>query len=471
MENKENNNINRVELPVSQSFFLDYFQRVQEIVPVPDHVLNCILKTQLSMALCNASYSTKQGPVRSSIGHLWLGPSGSNKTGARRFLETTFVHLNPFQVNTKRLFSKHTPHSILANLNKVPDETKHNGVPYAMAIIRDEASTLAKENRSGALSSTFETYAEIMDNEIQDSGTTGRGNESYPDILYCTTWLTSTPIFLNHLSDQYWEQGIGFRFFYVKDEAPLRYNPLGDDGETVSKELLEDMNEEYFKILRKIRRVDATDEFKQGYAEYVDQLQVARIEAHKNRDDSMEIKATTKFQGQVLQLAMIYAASRIKRDRNYLELEIPNCTGDCKEITLLMDTIDLQCAIKDLEEYKAVFLDYYDQYLNRRRQSWNPVKITRIVDQIKKAYSDLIREGKGYRVEREKDEKGIMTVYRATQDKKGEWASQGHIAQKLGMNKDDVKSALDSMLDSNGIEMINAKGKTKPVKIVKLLNE
>jgi hypothetical protein len=471
MENIENKNLNRVESPVIQSYFTDYFDRAREIVPVPNHVMKCVLKTQLSMALSNAKYSTKQGPIRASIGHLWIGPSGSNKTAARKFLERSFQYLNQSLGSQKRLFSKHTPQSILANLNRVPEGIKHNTVPYSMAIIRDEASTLAKENRSGALSSTFEMYAEMMDNEVQDSGTTGRGNESYPDILYCTTWLTSTPIFLNHLSDQYWEQGIGFRFFYVKDEAPLRYNPLGDDGEIALNELLEDMNEEYFKVLKQIRTVDASDSFKQGYAQYVDKLQVARIEAHETKDDTMEIKATTKFQGQVLQLAMIYAASRIKYDHNYIETEIPNCAGDCREMTLLMDLIDLECAITDLEEYKEIFLEYYDQYLNRRRQSWNPVKITRIVDQVKRAYSDLIREGKGYRIDPEKDSNGVLKVYQATPDKKGEWASQGHIAQKLGMNKEDVKSALDSMLEGNSIEMITAKGKTKPVKLVKLVKE
>jgi hypothetical protein len=471
MKNIENNNIKYVETPVKESFFTDYFHRVQEIVPVPNHTMNCILKTQLSMALSNARYYTKQGPVRASIGHLWLGPSGSNKTGARRYLEKTFLYLNPPRDKPKRLFSKHTPHSILANLNKVPEGIKFNGSPYAMAIIRDEASTLAKENRSGALSSTFEIYAEIMDNEVQDSGTTGRGNESYPEILYCTTWLTSTPIFLSHLSDQFWEQGIGFRFFYVKDEAPLRYNPLGGDGDTISKEILDDMSEKYFKILIHVRNVDATDEFKRKYVEYVDKLQVDRIEAHKNKDESMEVKATTKFQGQVLQLSMIHAASRVRYSNNYEELQIPNCRGDCKETILTMDTVDLENAIKDLEEYKDVFLDYYRQYQDRKRQAWNPAKITRIIEQIKRAYYDLIKDKKGYSVESVKDQKAGFIGYTAAPDKDGKWISQGYISQKLGMSMVDVKTALDSMVESGITERVTAKTKTKSATLIKIVGE
>jgi hypothetical protein len=469
MINIENNNIKRVEPPDNESFFTDYFHRVQEIVPVPNHTMNCILKTQLSMALSNASYHTKQGPVRASIGHLWLGPSGSNKTGGRRFLEKTFLKLNPPQNNLKRLFSKHTPHNILENLNKVPYDIKYNGSPYAMAIIRDEASTLAKENRSGALSSTFEIYAEIMDNEVQDSGTTGRGNESYPEILYCTTWLTSTPIFLSHLSDQFWEQGIGFRFLYVKDEAPLRYNPLGGDGDIVSKEILDDMNEKYFKILCRVRNVNATDEFEKEYVRYVDKLQVDRIEAHNNKDESMEVKATTKFQGQVLQLSMIHAASRVRYSKNYEELQISNCQGDCKDTILIMDTVDLENAIKDLEEYKGVFLDYYRHYQDRKRQAWNPIKITRIIEQIKKVYYDLIKDQKGYNVDTMKDEKTGSIGYLAVTHENGKWISQGSISQKLGMSMVDVKIALDSLFESGIIERVTAKTKTKPATLIKIV--
>ena len=469
MENIENKNIKHVEEPANESFFTDYYHRVQEVVPVPDHVIKCILKTSISMGLKNASYRTKQGSIRASIGHLWLGQSGSNKTGARKFLEKTFYCLNPPSDNLTKLFSKHKPHSLLANLSKVPDDTKHNGSPYAMAIIRDEASTLAKENRSGALSSTFEIYAEIMDNEVQDSGTTGRGNESYPEILYCTTWLTSTLIFLNNLSDQFWEQGIGFRFFYVKDEAPLRYNPLGGDGDSETKKILDDMNEKYFKILSRIRNVIATEEFEKGYIEYVDKLQVARIEAHNNKDESMEVKATTKFQGQVLQLSMIYAASRILYSNNYDEIEYPNCRGDCIEIMLIMDRIDLENAIKDLEEYKDVFLDYYKQYQDRKRQAWTPVKITKTVDQIRRAYYDLIKDRKGYSIDRVNEQKTGFIGYTATPDKDGKWISQGYISQKLGMNKKDITTAFDSMVESGIIERVTAKTKTKPATLIRIL--
>ncbi len=109
-----------------------------------------------------------------------------NKTGAKNLLRDTFKKLYP---SHWYLFSKANWQFITKTLNELSPNEKQSGLAFNVAVIRDEVSTLAKHMKSGALGTSLEFYSDLMDNQLQEYGTSEV--EEKPIHLLCTVLFGS----------------------------------------------------------------------------------------------------------------------------------------------------------------------------------------------------------------------------------------------------------------------------------------
>ena len=321
---------------------------------------------------------------------------------------------------------------------------------YRCIVLRDEASNLAKESKSGRSSNIWEFLSETFDGSIYPYDTVRGKSQEYPRVWF-SFWFSSTLSLYQNLSDDFWEQGFAFRCLFVKPEKK-EYEPMGGDieRETAIEGIISQI-----KPLYQIERAVVSQEWWDRYNDYVKQIvergnnEVDKLLSAENVD--IEEKAEKKYPEMVIKLSMIHCASRDGwKEENGIK-------------KLFMEKEDIENAISDLRIYKDNFIQAYNSYEFKKREK---ARIEKISDEERKKVMTMIEEAPleerfEYREEvdpptryRGEDEENTRLI--AYRTSKGRYISKSYIYKKTRWNKKTVDDVLTAMENAEEIEEIEA---------------
>ena len=328
-------------------------------------------------ALHNCYFEDDLGSVYTNLSFIFVAPSSTDKTPLKRILAEVYrKELKDQGMHFKSKFTTEGLMNFLNGYKKRYDDKGEECPRFNVMVLRDEASNLAKESKSGRSANIWEFLSECYDGEIDPYDTVRGRDQTYPEI-WMSLWFTSTPTLYQHLNDDFWEQGFGFRSLFIKPEKKP-YEPLRDGS--VREAAIQGIIAEMIPLFN-IEGALATEEWWRRYNEYVKPIrergndEIDKLEMAENTE--MAEKAEKKYPEIVIKLSMIHCASRDgwkeKDGVKYLWMELQ----------------DLENAIRDLETYKENFIHAYNSYLFKKRDK---AKIEKIPDEDRKKIIRLIKE-------------------------------------------------------------------------------
>lgn len=413
-----------------RNFFADYYQNIKEMNPVGDHAVRSSLLFLLANSMPNTRYEDKLGTVKPNLSFLQIDNPGIGKSlliSMMRFvIEKMQTLYNENQNGSLEITqeSKFTSQAIRKGLHDYKKE--HGTEPVNILMIRDEVSTLFKDNKISAFSDILETLSELWNGELNPYNTIERGKETYPPI-FCNMWLAGSRVFYSKVTDDFFQQGFSSRTLCIKSEPIPKHNIIGDNTKKESQEhMSENMYKNYFSKLLRVTEVGATKEFEKKVNEYAEEIQDKLNEAQKNKIPDIKILSKNKYSLIVLKLSIILAGSRIHYDNNVEEIKQENAfdiednSHDKSNLRLIMDVQDFEKAKQLLEEYNEAFLEYYDNYLMASEKQFAPSSMTKVTQQFLNTIEKIREKGKTYSI----IEDGIIGTtksYKYQRDKEGDW--------------------------------------------------
>ncbi|MGP6294508.1 hypothetical protein [Caldiplasma sukawensis] len=298
----------------------------------------------ISSALHNCHSANSKGSIRPNLGFWWSDPSGVGKTpinvaGVDAFIPTVFKDYQRFETGTAKGIRKS-----IAKLFRPHDENR-----YPVLFTWDEAQDILSMLKQDALADIYSFFNQLLDNRIQRYTTVARGDERYP-LLYTTIWISGVPEMLEKSNKNFWFDGAGTRFLFVKSRNNIIQSINREGTSTEHMDAIADK----LKELQKIKYVEYTDGYLEAYNQYrMDILQkIAKVQMDISASQEIEnfpILSKVKYPVLVWKLAIIHAASR----------------GNFDGELLVMDGEDLEEAKKDLEEYNVNMLDQFNYWLEK----------------------------------------------------------------------------------------------------------
>ncbi|MCL4480132.1 MAG: hypothetical protein M1113_01430 [Candidatus Thermoplasmatota archaeon] len=430
-------------------------ENIKEYVEVGSHASDgaCYSAAQfiIGNALLNCYFEDNLGRVHSNLSFVWASPSSTFKTPLLRIhYELYCRELKDQRVHFK---SKFTTEGLMESLHQYRKKYEEKGEVspvYRCIVLRDEASNLAKESKSGRSSNIWEFLSETFDGSIYPYDTVRGKSQEYPRVWF-SFWFSSTLSLYQNLSDDFWEQGFAFRCLFVKPEKK-EYEPMGGDieRETAIEGIISQI-----KPLYQIERAVVSQEWWDRYNDYVKQIvergnnEVDKLLSAENVD--IEEKAEKKYPEMVIKLSMIHCASRDGwKEENGIK-------------KLFMEKEDIENAISDLRIYKDNFIQAYNSYEFKKREK---ARIEKISDEERKKVMTMIEEAPleerfEYREEvdpptryRGEDEENTRLI--AYRTSKGRYISKSYIYKKTRWNKKTVDDVLTAMENAEEIEEIEA---------------
>lgn len=296
----------------------------------------------ISSALSNCHSANSKGAIRPNLGFWWSEPSGVGKTpvlvsGIDNFISSVFNGHERFETGTAKGIRK----SIARLYNK-----QDNDIRVPVMVTWDEAQDILSLLKSEALADIYSFFNQLLDNRIQKYTTVARGDEKYPP-LYTTLWISGVPEMLEKSDRNFWFDGAGTRFLFVKSKnniiKPIKRSTESTSGIDKIKQKLAE--------LQKVEYVEYSDPFLDAYNEYRagilrDITKVQMDVASSQNTDNFPILSRGKYPVLVWKLAIINSASRGNFDGKLLKIELE----------------DLEESIKLIEEYNMNMVDQFNYW-------------------------------------------------------------------------------------------------------------
>lgn len=383
----------------------------------------------ISSYLHNCEFSDDQGTVRPNLTFFHIDRSGSNKTPLIKVFEDGI-----YPQGLAEEMRMHSDFSS-AGFRKSIIKYKHrNGISefdtYKGVIIRDEATTLAKDSSSNGLSDVFEFLSQIHDGKIKPKETTQRGREEGSRI-YSPIWIAGILQFLRYIPDMFWEQGLAFRSCFVKRER-TEYKPVKMASETQYTELLTDL-----EGLRIIREAVADDEFLDLYNEYC-----AKIHDIVISSDSVESQSYAKFPELILKFAMIFSASR-----------------DPNQDVLRLTREEFERARNEAEQYRENLIEFYTEWMKMKTVDVQRESIRKQIFTLKGVIEKLLSKGDTYRIDMKVEPREYQGVklppkvsYEAVRDPKGNIISRTSLTKAQALRPRQLNETLKWYEDAEYVE-------------------
>ena len=328
---------------------------------------------QIATNLINAVSANKKGKILPNLGFIWSEPSGSNKTpllisGINDFKDSVY------KKNIYKIFNTGTAKGMmqpLAREYKIDPKKKLN-----VMINWDEAQNILLMLKEASLSDIFVFMTQLIDNELQSYTTIARGEEEFPP-LTGNIWLSGVPEMIENTPKNFWFQGAGNRFLFVKSKEMIIKDikrPKNNNEKNSKEYLANELN-----LLHNIKMVDYTDEFLDKYNKYrkqiMNDIKDVQIDYSSSQDlDNYPVLSKIKYPVLVWKLAIIHAVSR----------------GNFDNELAIMDVQDLEEAIKDLDEYHENAMIAYNRWLEKFTKDFEVKSSQRLMNKFKKVIEHIL---------------------------------------------------------------------------------
>lgn len=391
---------------------------------------------QIATNLINAVSANKKGKILPNLGFIWSEPSGSNKTpllisGINDFKDSVY------KKNIYKIFNTGTAKGMmqpLAREYKIDPKKKLN-----VMINWDEAQNILLMLKEASLSDIFVFMTQLIDNELQSYSTIARGEEEYPP-LTGNIWLSGVPEMIENIQKNFWFQGAGNRFLFVKSKEMIikdvdintdidNEDNIEDEEKKKQKEYL--ANE--LNLLHNIKMIKPTYEFAIKYNEYrkkiLNDIKDIQIDYASSQDlDNYTVLSKIKYPVLVWKLSIIHAVSR----------------GNFDNELAIMDVQDLEEAIKDLEEYHENAMVAYNRWMERFTKDFEIKSSQRLMNKFKKTIAHILLEP-----ENRFDIYTENNLVKVRKSENGKYVTHVKLIQNTNMMADDFNKAIET-LESQG---------------------
>ena len=433
--------------------FLDkYPPRIQEFVNAPLDACIGAHQFLISNALANAKYANAKGPIPANLYFMQIAPPGVNKSP---LIKSTINRIMPSVFPEFDRFGQITPKGFLDAIKVKKNDEKQSGSSSLLLcdLVWDEVSTQSKANRNNGTNDMYETLSEMFDGELDSYSSVRGGRQKFPPV-YISTWMSGMGGFLKYTSEEFFYQGFAQRVFFLSaDKVKPRTIPRMERDNI--NEMYEEMEND-LKLMKRIRDVEATDEFLDKYDEYQLKIDTEIYDLDsgiiKSQDpECYPILSKVKFPVLVMKLSMIYATARY----NFTESGI-----------LKLEPVDLDKAIESLEIYHNNLMVVFRawQELTEPQSKIDNVKIA--MDKIKRNIESLITEGKGcsYDTVETRDKTTGMVIEKTFVfhlDPEGTWISHSSLLKKTHLSSDYMSRIVQTMTESFIMNVRDGVVKTK----------
>ena len=387
---------------------------------------------QISSSLINCVSANKKGRILPNMGFWWSDPSGMNKTpllvsGVDDFAETVFKEHIKYESGTAKGLHK----SLAKFYAEDPNKVRH------VLITQDESQNISLMMKENIQADIYSFYCQAIDNRVQSYITIARGEEKAPP-LTVNIWLSGVPEMIEKSDKSFWFQGAGNRFLFVKSKEVAikdikRATVDEQEQSNIKKHLIEELN-----LLKRIKYVEYTDDFLMAYNEYRKEIlePIAKVQSDLSASqdvDNYAILSRIKYPVLVWKLAIIHSASR------------GNFSGEL----LRMDTVDLQEAIKDLEEYHANAMEVFDYWLEKSTKDAEIRSSQMIKKKFQKHIISILKNpDKRWEIEmnKVKDREGIeLYDIIAYKSEEGKWVKNSDLQSYANMLSGDFQQAVETL--------------------------
>ena len=398
---------------------------------------------EIATAMSNAISANAKGKILPNLGFWWSEPSGTNKTpllvsGIDDFMPTIYKDHVRYETGTAKGMMK----SLAKFYSNDPDKKRD------VMITWDEAQVLMAMLKENSLSDIYSFMCQMIDNRLQSYTTIARGEEKYPPITG-NIWLSGVPEMIEKSNKSFWFQGAGNRFLFVKSKRvcikDIKRSSLDDKiKEEQRKHIIEEL-----ALLKNIKMVKYSDEFLKDYNEYRTEILQAIADVQSDLSSSQDIDnydvlSRSKYPVLVWKLAIIHSASR----------------GNFDGEELRMESIDLQEAIRDLEEYHANAMEVFNYWLEKSTKDAEIRSSQMIKKKFEKHIMTILKNpDKRWDVENIKDKgKNGVEIFEtiAYKSENGKWVSNGDLQPNANMLSGDFQQAVETLKEQGHLNVREA---------------
>ena len=433
-------------------FFNKYYKKFKDITHSSDNLIYSGMQFIISLGLQNSYVSSEMGKVRPNIAVMGIMPSGYSKTPMLNNIREVLKFWSFNNINYIKGFEEFTPEGLKSYINKNADKNKL----YKMTILRDEVSTLAKSTKNGIMSTSgLEFLSNVYDGRINQHDTRTSGQETFPDEIYCPMWMTGTPTFWSHITNDWWIQGIAFRILY----------PLTGDMDTRGIKLqnsnisLEEIKP-FIDSLTTITRFEPDNDFEQLYLQKTHEIREIQNKAiSEGKSEDIEYLYYKKYPELILKFAMIHRASMMEKS---VEKTIEDALIGTKDTiyTYNLTKDDFEWAEQDFEMYKEGFIQAYDSYVNAQKERYKQTDTSFFENKFMQKLKKLKDKKQTYKIGKHNE---------IIKDEKGEWVKLSEITNYTHFNGQDNKIVIESLIGQEKIEKITCTSGTRKADMIKLI--
>lgn len=416
-------------------FYKKYYPMLKDKTHASDPMLYATMQFNLGMSLENAWVESELGIVRPSTAFIIIERSGSSKTLALDIAKTVRTELSHSPIYHIQKFEHWTPEGVKSFLANLSGEEKQK--LYRIALFRDEATTLIKQMKRDS-SEQHEFLNDLIDGRVEQHDTRTSGHETMPEQIKCDVLVAGTPPFWRHATSDWWDTGTGYRLFYPPEGKP-DFRGIRMNGSSFAQ-----FSEftTYLKTLPSITKFEYTPEFDTRYYSITEQNRVKLFGTNENPIAVYR----TKFPVLILKLAMIHKAAMMEKPK---AIPIPNSMS--QENYLLLDTDDLEWAVKDFEYYSRGFGRAYDSFIDAQSDNFKP-KTTK--DSETQFFSKLDKIKEHYEIHHESDpEFSTNSILVAEKSETGEWYTRTALNSLLQWSGETWDAITGKLIKENKIEM------------------
>lgn len=419
-------------------FYNRFYKQLKDRTHASETLLYSGMQFMLSLGAQNASVVSEMGVVRPNLTIVGIMPSGYSKSPMLNVIREVLKFWSINNINYVQKFETFSPEGVKSFLGKLSEEEKTR--LYKMAILRDEASTLAKSTKNGMMTTNgIEFLSYLVDGRVEQHDTRTSEHETFPEEVYCPIWLTGTNGFWAHIINDWWSQGIGFRAIY----------PLMGDMDTRGIKLeyspipLDDNLRKYLTdVLPSINSFQPDEEFSLLYYQKTEEIRHLQQNAlYNGKSEDIEIQYYKKYPELILKLAMIHRVAMMEKP---LTMSADSLYQTKDMNILILTKEDFVWAEKDYQMFSRGFLQSYESYLDAQTERYKRVDTSVLETKFFKSYDKLIEKNERYDID--KNDYHIIT------NKKGDWVKLSRICQLANFNSMDKDMVIKSLL---GKELID----------------
>ena len=323
----------------------------QEDTNNPKDHCEAFVKYLISIALGKIYYANNMGIVDPILPYIWIDESGSNKSGFTKIMRSIKSEAFPDIPVFERVSGGTAVTGAIGRLGKT--------VPKVQTFwIWDEIQDLISTTKNEATSDILTAVNQIVDGYVQSKTITERGNKisDMGAVVHCPIWFTGTPELYEGITKKgIWTSGsLGERFLHLRYIGGIKENDIDVlDKNIQTTEKRYDKLIQYLQNVRKLYKVETTNEFMIEYNKYRKQIanEITNVGVNLEnpnwilKPEIFSIKSKVKYQLIVIQLAIIHATSR----------------GSVDGTTLIVDLSDLKKAIQDLNYHHEQKIFWFER--------------------------------------------------------------------------------------------------------------